>query len=515
MKRALSKFLSVIIAMAMAICPLYMLSAVAAENSDFEGDNETVDSGLNLNTEAHLIRPGETFSFDTYFAESVNGNTAILRYSFNPEFFECLGFTPAEGVTTISVDISDGEVKAFVMVPNYEMSSLGELTLRAREDAPHSDACYTMSLLAEHVVKNAEGAKETVTTGLSTVFVTLVSLKGDTNGDNLIDLFDLSNIIDWYGFDTNNPDWYEKYVFFDFNNDGEIDISDISYVAAHLGDKGKGDPDAELESINLASLPEKLAYIVGEQLDLSGMVVQAVYTDGSVVDVTDLASTDPTNGAVMDTAGTIPVSVSFEDQTAGFDILVSEPEQLPEITEFTVRPASIIANLAAYVHVEYAGNNLDDRQVYVSMLDAEGNAIGEPALGVNAKATLYIPVAPAEAGDYDIVATVDGVVLASGSIEVVPYNDSFWDMLTEPDEQGYIVLKFNSDIAIGDGNISNKVSLNGKNIVASLGADKRSIITSVKYDELADGVNTFSVKNVKLTELFPSFTFTFTAEVIK
>lgn len=514
MQRALTKALSVIIAMALSISPPLVLGVGAVENDGLDAAAETVGAELNLDTDAHLIQPGEVFYFGAYFTGHTEGNTAVLRYSFDAGLFECLGFTPAEGVLPISVDISGGEVKVYVMIPDYGMSKLGMLTLKAREDAVHSDACYRMSLLAEYVVKDSEGVKEIKTADISTIFVTLVSLKGDTDGNNLIDLLDLSNILDWLGFDTSDPDWYEKFVFFDFNNNKEIDISDVCYVAAHIGDIG-GEPEAELESIKLVSLPEKLAYTVGENLDLSGMEVQAVYADGTLIDVTDLAVTDPAEGELLDTVGTIYVSVSFEGRTSGFDVIVSEEEQLPEITELNVRPTSIIATLAAYVHVEYTGNNLEGRQVYVSMLNADGDVIGEPALARDGNATLYIPAAPADAGDYGIIAEVDGVRLASEIIKVTPYDSSVWTMSTEPNKQGYIVLKFNADIVISDGNISNKVSLNGSNIAGSLGADGRSIVTGVKYDDLASGTNTFEVKGVKCPALYPSYTFTFTAEVIK
>ena len=50
----------------------------------------------------------------------------------------------------------------------------------------------------------------------------------------------LSNIIDWFGFvkideeGNVNPDWNTTYAYWDFNNNGEMDIFDISFVAKRV-----------------------------------------------------------------------------------------------------------------------------------------------------------------------------------------------------------------------------------------------------------------------------------------
>jgi hypothetical protein len=38
-------------------------------------------------------------------------------------------------------------------------------------------------------------------------------------------------MIDWFGYDASKEDWHAWYIFFDFNNNGEIDIHDIVKVA--------------------------------------------------------------------------------------------------------------------------------------------------------------------------------------------------------------------------------------------------------------------------------------------
>ena len=67
-------------------------------------------------------------------------------------------------------------------------------------------------------------------------------LEGDTNGDGRVDLLDLSNMVDWLGFDDSREDWANWHIFFDFNGNGEIDIYDIAYVARLLGVDAKVAP---------------------------------------------------------------------------------------------------------------------------------------------------------------------------------------------------------------------------------------------------------------------------------
>jgi len=70
-------------------------------------------------------------------------------------------------------------------------------------------------------------SKEVKTADTSTAFTTYHPPESFT-------LIDLSNIIGWFGtkrLDEEgniNPDWNTKYTFWDFNNNGEIDILDIA-----------------------------------------------------------------------------------------------------------------------------------------------------------------------------------------------------------------------------------------------------------------------------------------------
>ena len=62
--------------------------------------------------------------------------------------------------------------------------------------------------------------------------------------------------------------------------------------------------------------PEKNSYRQGEAIDYTGATVTAVYSDGSMVDVTSFATFNPADGTVIteDMTGSINVSVSYTDE---------------------------------------------------------------------------------------------------------------------------------------------------------------------------------------------------------
>ena len=97
------------------------------------------------------------------------------------------------------------------------------------------------------------------------------------------------------------------------------------------------------------TLPTKTEYTVGEVLNLSGMVVTAIYSDGNSSAVTGY-STDPLNGAILSIVGLQNVTVSYEGKTNTFTVTVNEaPEAEPElqITGYTLVKSTRVG-LTAY-----------------------------------------------------------------------------------------------------------------------------------------------------------------------
>lgn len=81
-----------------------------------------------------------------------------------------------------------------------------------------------------------------------------------------------------------------------------------------------------LASLTIASAPTKIVYAVGEPLDTSGLVLNAVYSDNSSETVTQGYTVSDFDAAV---AGTKAVTVSFGDKSAVFYVSVNAVDDQP------------------------------------------------------------------------------------------------------------------------------------------------------------------------------------------
>ena len=185
---------------------------------------------LALTTDAGYVKAGDTVTLNAAFGKAMNSNVATLTYTFDPSLFEYIDFDPAAGVSIINTDFDLGTVKMIVMKQDYDFKDIGDIVLRAKLDAGFADSFETVSLSADYVVKDGD-SKEVKTAGASANLNIL---------PYNFTLIDLSNIIDWFGFvkvdgeGNVNPDWNTIYTYWDFNNNSEIDIFDISFVAKRI-----------------------------------------------------------------------------------------------------------------------------------------------------------------------------------------------------------------------------------------------------------------------------------------
>ena len=102
-----------------------------------------------------------------------------------------------------------------------------------------------------------------------------------------------------------------------------------------------------LDHIEIRTLPNKRNYIVGETLDITGLSVYAVYSDGtdrrlvydngSGIILRDNYTASPADGAVLNIVGTQFVTVSHGGKTAAFKITVtgSMPPKVINFSELT------------------------------------------------------------------------------------------------------------------------------------------------------------------------------------
>lgn len=79
-----------------------------------------------------------------------------------------------------------------------------------------------------------------------------------------------------------------------------------------------------LLSIEVSTKPAKLDYMAGECLDLTGMTVTALYSNGQTSSIKgDQYTVTPADGTRLETEGEVSVVVSFEKKNAAFNICVS------------------------------------------------------------------------------------------------------------------------------------------------------------------------------------------------
>lgn len=91
-------------------------------------------------------------------------------------------------------------------------------------------------------------------------------------------------------------------------------------------------PEPTLDEIKITG-PTKTKYIQGEELDLSGLVVTAVYSDGSEVEIQ--VDDYTVSGYNSNVVGTQTITVTYEGKTATFSVTVEEDKQPTDPTDPT------------------------------------------------------------------------------------------------------------------------------------------------------------------------------------
>ena len=192
---------------------------------------------LDVTTTANLVKKGDYFDVAASFQQTTATNAVSFVLSYDKDKFEYagnLGADPSQnsyidGLTYLTSDVKDGNVKLTMMIPNYEAKNLVSLRFRAKEDADIRNADNSVTATADYVYKNPAGDKTVLQVYGSTDF-TSSGDPGDTDEDGKVTLLDLSNVIDMFGVKSGDALW-AKAKFFDFNKNKVIDIADIVAVA--------------------------------------------------------------------------------------------------------------------------------------------------------------------------------------------------------------------------------------------------------------------------------------------
>ena len=193
--------------------------------------NRKINMPVKVTVSKNLVKQGDAFDILVSFLDTTITNAVRVILKYDGDKFDYKGIAKEiDGVTRLTTDKGDGEVKTTLMIPDYNAKDLLKLRFVAKEDANLQNEDNPITAVVEYVYMDNSGAKSIATAIGSTSISTTGGVPGDTDGDGIVTLIDLSNIIDMFGVKKGDPQW-SRAKFYDFNNNEEIDIADIVYVA--------------------------------------------------------------------------------------------------------------------------------------------------------------------------------------------------------------------------------------------------------------------------------------------
>ena len=99
--------------------------------------------------------------------------------------------------------------------------------------------------------------------------------------------------------------------------------------------KSAGGGGIQVDHITITTQPTTTSYAQYDALDLTGMIVTATFTDGVTAIVTSAIASSPAAGTALDTAGTIPITISYGEATASFNVTVAAMTAISVTTQPT------------------------------------------------------------------------------------------------------------------------------------------------------------------------------------
>lgn len=114
------------------------------------------------------------------------------------------------------------------------------------------------------------------------------------------------------------------YVSFEITNNS--DSVYIKYITIESGSSSGGDTtEPTIAGIKVTSNPNKITYTIGDTLDLAGLVIHTYDKNGNNLEnVTNACNFNPSEGTVLNNAGTISVNVSYQGLVTSFSVTVNE-----------------------------------------------------------------------------------------------------------------------------------------------------------------------------------------------
>ena len=121
----------------------------------------------------------------------------------------------------------------------------------------------------------------------------------------------------------------EKAVLLD--ETGQLIVDKLDDIKEAIGNSGEYIPLA----IRVTTPPTKVAYYAGDALDLSGIVVSLVGSNGSLIDVTSACTFSPANGAILSTSDT-SVAITYHYDKDNIDFTTSQSIGVLSFTSISI-----------------------------------------------------------------------------------------------------------------------------------------------------------------------------------
>ena len=82
--------------------------------------------------------------------------------------------------------------------------------------------------------------------------------------------------------------------------------------------------EKRIKELKIKQMPNKLEYIQGESLDLTGIVLEVEYEDGTKEEITEGFTVDK---EILDTLGSVTITINYENVSTSFSVNVGEKQE--------------------------------------------------------------------------------------------------------------------------------------------------------------------------------------------
>jgi uncharacterized protein YjdB len=159
-----------------------------------------------------------------------------------------------------------------------------------------------------------------------------------------------------YQIDTANPTAVAGSITVTISFEGVTDsfvitVADPSTPPVVVIPTPSGTPAVVLSGIDITRNPDKTQYLVGEAIDLSGLQVSAVYSNGVSLAISGYS----VGSASTAEPGTKTITVSYDGKSSSFTITVVKPELTLDVTQATMKKGE---SLTLSPNVKPAGLNV-------------------------------------------------------------------------------------------------------------------------------------------------------------